>query len=293
MVKVFKKPNMQDEIYQSYDNLVKLWNVDVAEINLNTSYGITHVMTCGDKNNKPLILFHGVGDNSALMWIYNAKALSEHFYVIAVDTIGGPGKSIPNIGYNKTFDQIKWIDELLNGLSLDVVNICGVSNGAYLTQLYAIKRQERVAKAICIAGSLFLHGQKSPMLKMMKVFLPEALFPTANNVNKLISKLTGENKAVFIDNKHIMEHYSLLLRTFNNKAMFYHKIEAFSSEDFKQIKSKILFLVGKKDILTYSDRVIEDFKLNQISYKEFEDVGHAINHEIAGIINQEIISFLK
>lgn len=293
MVKVFKKPSQQAELYQSYDRLLKLWNVDVDEIDINTSYGSTHVITCGNPENKPLILFHGVGDNSALMWIYNARALSEHFYVIAVDTIGGPGKSKTNENYNKSFDQIKWIDQLLSYFSFDIVSICGVSNGAYLTQLYSIKRKERVAKAVCMAGSLFVDGQKDIKWKMMKVFLPEALFPTPNNAKKLVRKLTGDNYRAFTDNKVLMEHYTLLLKSFNNQAMFYHKMIAFSKEEFASIKDKITFFIGKKDVLAYSEEAIQDFTANQIPYKEFEIVGHAINHEIPNEINRELLSFLN
>lgn len=106
----------------------------------------------GEKEKDPLILFHGVGDDTALMWIYNAKALGEHFHVYAIDTIGGPGKSIPGKGYNQGFEDALWIDDLLDALSLDQVYMAGVSNGGYLTQMYTIMRPERVKKGISMAS---------------------------------------------------------------------------------------------------------------------------------------------
>lgn len=89
----------------------------MPKLDIDTTYGTTHVIACGNEDNPPLVLFHGVGDDSALMWNYNAKFLSEHYRIYAVDTIGGPGKSVPS-----------------------------VSHGGYLAQLYALHRLERVKK---------------------------------------------------------------------------------------------------------------------------------------------------
>jgi len=88
-MKIFKSAIAQQNILDSYDRLLKMWDVDIEETDIPTTYGTTHIITCGDKTNPPLILFHGVGDNSALMWLYNARELSQHFWVFAVDTIGG------------------------------------------------------------------------------------------------------------------------------------------------------------------------------------------------------------
>ena len=95
-MKVFKSEKSKKKILETYDELVKMWGVKYKENEVETVYGITHVIECGNEESPPLILFHGVGDNSALMWIYNAKVLSEKYHIFAIDTIGGPGKSIPN-----------------------------------------------------------------------------------------------------------------------------------------------------------------------------------------------------
>lgn len=68
------------------------------------------MIECGTEDSPALVLFHGVGDDSALMWIYNAPELGRHFHLYAIDTMGGPGKSVPNGNYNKEFDDVRWID---------------------------------------------------------------------------------------------------------------------------------------------------------------------------------------
>jgi len=285
-MKVFKGTKAQDNILGTYNKLLEMWNVNIEETDIHTTYGTTHVIMCGDRNNPPLILFHGVGDNSALMWFYNAQELAQHFWVIAIDTIGGPGKSIPNENYNKEFDDIQWIDEVLTELDLDKVIIAGVSNGAYLAQYYGIYRPERVLKIICMAGTVPV-GSGSPIKTMMKIFLPEALFPTKKNTEKLLRKLSGKNSDVFTGNPVIMEHYRWLLKGFNNMAMRFHKILSFTDTQVDSLREKTLYLAGDVDpfMVLGGKELLQRYKMN---VKFFQDVGHGINHEISDEINRLI-----
>lgn len=288
-MKVYKSKEAEKNILSTYNVLLSQWGVPVTEIDVPTQYGTTHINICGKENGIPLVLFHGVGDNSAMMWIYNAAALASEFKIYAVDTIGGPGKSRPGANYNKTFDDAIWIDEILNYLRLDKVNIAGVSNGGYLCQLYCVLRPNRVNKAVCMASSVAAKGSGNAMLKMMRIFLPEALFPTKGNIIKLLKKLTGKNSAAFIENPIILEHFIQLSKGFNNMAMGYHKIILFSDEQIAVIREKCLFLVGNNDPFTImgGKKMLDKYKMK---VKYFDNVGHGINHEISEEINEMLIN---
>ena len=291
-MKVYRNNKSKENIIRTYNLLLNEWSVPVTEVDIPTKYGITHVNTFGNPNYEPLLLFHGVGDDSALMWIYNAKTLAEHFSIYAVDTIGGPGKSIPNKNYNKEFDDVAWIDEILDYLHLKEVNLAGTSHGGYLVQLYTLKRPERIKKAVALASSVPENTGKSPMKTMMQIFLPEALFPTKKNVFKLLKKLSGKNSNVFTDNKLLLQHYTYLLKGFINMAMRYHKVSAFSNEEIESIKEKCLYLVGKADpfAIRGGKAAIEKHSMNAIFYPE---IGHGINHEISYEINSAIINYFQ
>jgi pimeloyl-ACP methyl ester carboxylesterase len=113
MIKVFKNEKGKERAIESYNKLLGSWDVEAVEMDIQTKCGTTHCIIAGNKENPPLLMFHGVGDNSAVMWLLNMKELSQHFYCIAIDTIGGPGKSVPNDKFNKNeFDQIEWINEI-------------------------------------------------------------------------------------------------------------------------------------------------------------------------------------
>ena len=126
----------------------------------------------------------------------------------------------------------------------------------------------------------------------MKIFLPEALFPTDRNVTKLLRKLSGENYAVFTENKEIMAHYKSLLKGFNNMAMGYHKLHAFTPEEVDRIRDKVTYLVGTDDPFEKigGREVLEQNHMNAVFY---ENAGHGLNHERAEEINRKMISVFQ
>ncbi len=286
-MKVYRSKKMQQEIMRTYGELLEQWNVELEEMDIETKYGTTHVIACGDEKQPPLLLFHGVGDDSALMWIYNAKYLSEHYRIYAVDTIGGPGKSVPGKLYNKDFDDVVWIEEVMKGLSLEKSYFAGVSMGAYLVQLYALNHPDQMWKGVCISGTVST-SQKANKFGMMKIFLPEALLPTPKNVQKLIRKLCGSNSRVFTENGKIMEHYTYLLKGFNNMAMGYHNVRGFKKTEIDLIRDKLEFLVGKEDPFQKMGgrKVLEVFRMNTTFYP---DAGHGLNHELSEDINCKMV----
>lgn len=296
MVSKYRSAKGGQLILETYDELVKAWDVAVTEEDVNTPYGRTHLIEAGDAQSPPLLLFHGVGDDSALMWLLNAKELVNHFHIFAVDTIGGPGKSEPNAEYFKSFDQAKWIDAVLDAKELGSVYLVGVSMGAGLTQHYTAKRPERVIKAVCMAGSIAVKGRRgSPLQRMMKVFLPEALFPSEENAKKLIRKLSGDPESIdaIIQKLPVfLKHYVYLLKYFNNRSMSAHSIDGFDDREIGVIRGKTRILIGACDRLAQGSEAYELLKEYDLSHHIVENAGHALNMEKPELVNGEIVSFL-
>ncbi len=289
-MKIYRNRKYEQKITETYRDLLAQWKTDLRELDVPGQYGTTHVIEFGQKDRPPLVLFHGVGDDAALMWIYNAEAWAQCFHVFAVDTIGGPGLSRPDNGYNRDFDDILWIDGLLEHLGLEKVFMAGVSNGGYLTQAYAINRPDRVIRGISMAGTVPVSTGKSSMSAMMKIFLPEALFPTDRNVVKLIRKMTGTNYRAFCDNPKVFEHFKLLMTGFNRAAMLNHRIRSYDAAAMDSIRSRMLYIAGERDpfMKLGGGELLKSFNMNTIWLK---DAGHGINHEMASEVNQAVISW--
>ncbi|MNI14296.1 Carboxylesterase YbfK [compost metagenome] len=286
-MQTFKKPEGKSLIHESYDRLLAAWGVQLHELDVPTKYGSTHLIISGHKENPPLLLFHGVGDHSALMWIYNIQELSKHFYVIAIDTMGGPGKSQPNEAYYKSFELSSWIHDVINQLHLGKVHIAGVSYGSYIASYFTIKNPNQVHNVVCMAG-----GMKVNMLRMIMIFLPEALFPTEKNTKKLLRKLTAPQSDVFEKNQELMLQWTYLLKFFNNRSMMFHKVAEIPQEELSILRDKAIFLIGEYDRLANYPKAIKHLAVNQMNVKIVANAGHGINHEQPDLINREIIQFL-
>jgi pimeloyl-ACP methyl ester carboxylesterase len=293
MVNKYKSPAGARLLLETYDKLLDSWGIEFEEKYVETFFGKTFILTAGDPQKPPLLLFHGVGDDLALMWVYNAKELIKHYHIIAVDTVGGPGKSEPNENYFKSFDQSRWIDDLLDALNIKETFIAGVSNGAYITMYYTLKRPGRVRKAVCMAGGV---GGKAGMLRML-IFVPAALFPTEKNIGKLMKKLCGPNTDTLLKNNIIMDHWKCLLKYFNTRSMMYHKYIRFSDSDIEALRDKVLFLMGESDGLANLPaklpETIKELERHRLKYRIVKNAGHAINHQQPELVHREIISFLK
>lgn len=289
---VYRSKKSGQVIRSTYDRLLTQWGCEITERDIPGSFGTTHVIECGRREAPPCILFHGVGDDSALMWIYNAEYLSHYFHLYAVDTLGGPGKSEPDVRYNRDYDDLVWIDEVLAAFDIDKAYFVGTSHGGYLVQLYTLRRPERVLKGISISGAVPVGEKNNPMKAMMRIFLPEALLPTDRNVMRLMKKLSGSHVDVFTGNADIMAHYKALLKGFNNMVMVFHKVSRFSSDEVERIRDKIVYLVGEEDPFEKigGKAALEQNRMNAVFYP---DAGHGLNHELAEEINRKIVSVLS
>jgi len=292
MIKVFKNKVGKEKVIQSYNQLLEMWGTDYEEHDIDTLFGTTHCITSGNIQNPPLLLFHGVGDNSAVMWVLNMRELAQHFYCIAVDTIGGPGKSVPNDQFNKkTFNQLEWIHQIMDCFNLKTVNMAGVSNGAYMIYNYAAAHPERVNKVICMEGGMVIAPFKS-MLQTLLIMFPEILFPTQHNLLKVLKKLSSPTTDVFHTFPFIAEHLVLLMKNHNQQAMFVHKLQKYERDKGITVKDKLYFLLGDHRIELQKE-LINVLKADQYTYKIIPNAGHGINHEQPQAVNSEMIRILS
>lgn len=295
MVKVFKSEKGRERALESYNQLLEMWDTEIEETDVETSYGTTHCITAGNKGNPPLLMFHGVGDNSAVMWLLNMKELSRHFFCIAIDTLGGPGKSVPNENFNKKeFDQINWINEIAGSFSIDNFNIAGVSNGAAIAFKYALYESRKINKVVCVEGGIITKPLKSMICTLLLLF-PEVLIPTKKNLVKAMSKLVSPDSNIYARHPEVFDHIIMVEKVHNKAAMFPHKLEKYDREKAQKIREKLYFIIGDYMVSTSKSRqeCIELLKDGGFKYDVIKNAGHAVNHEQPEIVNEKIVSFLS
>lgn len=291
MVRVFKNEKARAAVMSSYDGLLRLWDTDLETRCIATRYGSTHCLIAGQASNPPLLLFHGVGDNSAVMWALNMQALSRRFYCIAVDTLGGPGKSVPNDRFTRTeFSPMDWIGEVADGLGLAKMYLAGVSNGAYLAYQYTAERPERVARTVCMEGGMVTNPLLTVIRTMMLMF-PEMLAPTDRNLRRVVRKLSAPGTDVFDVHPELEAHLVLLMKSHNQRAMFPHRPQKYRREQGAAVRDKLYFLLGDYPVvLGIGFRSL--LEREGFRYAIIPGAGHAINQEQPELVHREIFRFL-
>ncbi|GKU76067.1 alpha/beta fold hydrolase [Paenibacillus sp. L3-i20] len=292
MIKSFKSEKARLKVLHSYELVMKMWEADVTEHTIPSRYGTTHCYTAGKKNNPPLLLFHGVGDNSAVMWALNIKVLSSKYYCIAVDTIGGPGKSTPNEHFKKgLYNGPEWINEIIDFFKLERVYMAGVSNGAYMAYQYTTIHPERVIRTVCMEGGMIINPLMA-MFRILLVMFPEILLPTNRNMLRILKKLSSPHSDVFDRYPLLAEHMILVMKAHNQLAMSPNQPAKYDREKGIAVRDKLYFLMG--DHLRIVDKdfmaVMDD---GQYNYKIIPKTGHGINFEQPEVIHEELFRFFS
>jgi 2-hydroxy-6-oxonona-2,4-dienedioate hydrolase len=143
-----------------------------------TSSGLTHVITAGPSDAPPLVMLHGMNGNAMTM-APAIVALARSHHVYAVDTIGMPGRSaetrLPRAGDGYP----GWLLEVLDRLGLARAGFVGLSFGGWLMLRLAALAPERIAYGVLLdSGGLTpftLRGQMiSGMAAMRYLWFPSA-----------------------------------------------------------------------------------------------------------------------
>lgn len=287
----YRTADAERRAFAAYDEMLTRWGVELEQTDLQTACGTTHCVIAGDPDLPPLVLFHGVGDNSAVMWVLNAAALSQHFHCIAVDTLGGPGRSRLNDKYGRDFNQLAWQLEVLDRLGLEETNVVGVSHGAYMAFNLCSKAPQRVRRAVCIEGGI-VTSRLRPILSMLQLMFPEMLAPTPANLKKILARMTSPDSRFADRHPDIVDHLVLLMQAHNRRAMYVHKLDLYAEEEGLRQREKLLFLLGNHLVETKT-HLLEPLRQGGYAFEIIDGAGHGLNHEQPEIVNQRITSFLE
>jgi pimeloyl-ACP methyl ester carboxylesterase len=282
----FNKIDDQRKFLSDYQIELKSWSVPAEELDIETEFGKTHIISFGNPQGKPLILLHWFYSNST-EWKYMAPFLQERYHLYAIDIIGDMGKSY---AYNPPKSEIEvsqWFNQVLDGLSLNKVSICGHSNGGFQAMLIAQQNPDRVEKLILLAPAA---GLKSFSFKFYLSSFGTAIFP------KDIILETFKNSGTLKANqwsKEMTEMLTLSFRVAANQLRVYPR--EFSDVELKAIKVPTLLILGKEEMI-YSPAEAAERALRLLPNSKviiLPDCGHAIPFDAPKEASNAIDSFLS
>jgi pimeloyl-ACP methyl ester carboxylesterase len=289
---VYKSPEGYKEVIKAYNSVLDMWPVPCESTFIKTSYGQTHVITWGNKRNPPLLLFHG-GGNCALMWVFIAEQLAQHRYVIAPDTNGDVGLSIPARPFRNTHDYADWFAELVHNLGFSKVDIAGISWGGGIALQCALRYPDRINRMVLMCPAWGIEMFR--IWALVYHSLPAALFPDPDRVRSLLEWLSVK-RPVFADSQGDAIVNYLVVALGNYKSPASVEPVVFSDEELRTIGIPVYLLIGDREVI-YSDpgAVIRRAKATMVNIKHttIAHAGHALFYDQPDDVSREINRFLQ
>ncbi len=264
---VFKSEEGRIKMMELYAEFLSKWKVPYREIDVDTSYGKTHVVIIGsEKNNKNIIFLTGAGGNSSINHSSVVSAYKD-FCIYSIDIIGQPGKTITIKLPINAKDYADWLEEVFIKLQIEKANVIGSSFGGYVSQWFFYYYPERIQKLILVSTSY---------VKRMPIPIEMIHHGMFSSTEKILLWANGGNPVI---DKEYENLYIKLLNYINKySTQYFPNISLIPEEDVKKINKPVLIIMGEKDKFLWDAKEAHKFIKNvnnpYIRFELIPDEGH-------------------
>jgi pimeloyl-ACP methyl ester carboxylesterase len=289
-INLFKSPKGQARYFGAYDAAMDLWPVPHESQFITTSYGRTHVITCGPRSGYPLLVLHA-GQASSTMWFPNVAALAKQFRIYALDTPGEPGKSVPTRRNDSRQDCSAWLEGVMAELGLARAHVLGLSRGAWLALNLAMQAPGRLDRIILLSPA-------AAFVKLNSFFSAVASavmrIPTRSVARFAMNSWVAKG---FVMESLWAEQFMVGLQNWNWKvnSSGYAGIMPclFSDEQLQKVDHNVLLLIGDQDRLNPPRAFARAKRTIQHLHAEvIPQAGHFLNMEKPAAVNEKMLKFL-
>ncbi|MGP0076087.1 MAG: alpha/beta fold hydrolase [Bryobacteraceae bacterium] len=277
MKSFYKSAAGERAVRERYLEILKHWPVPNRQLRVPTREGETFIVACGDESAPPLVLLHGASGNAA-MWMADVGAWARQFRVYAVDVIGDAGLSAPSRPPLESDAHALWLDDVMQGLSLQGASFIGVSNGGWLAMDYATRRPDRVESLVVLCPGGVVRA-KNLLIKA----LPLLLFGSwgARKVREMILGRTPANAPE--SHRRFAEFLALIFRHLRPRTKR-HPI--FTDDRLKRLTMPVLVILGGQDVVFDSASIQRRFEcvLPSAEVRYIPRAGHFIPGQTQAIL---------
>lgn len=262
---IYKSPSGKSEIMELYDAVLARWPVAHEERIISTRYGDTFVIASGEKTKSPVMLLHGSASN-AVSWVGDVAEYSAHFYVIAVDLPGEPGKSTENRPSWQGLAFAEWLEDVLDGLKLDKTALAGISQGGWTALRFATCLPQRVSRLVLLAPSGIAPARPSFIWK--SIFYSILGSKGGEKINRMV--MGNQNM-----HPEAIKFMNAILANFHARM---EKEYIFSDYELKRLTMPTLLIGGSEDMLIPIEKVIPRMEklLPKCRTELIPGMGHAL-----------------
>ncbi|MFC9429979.1 alpha/beta fold hydrolase [Streptomyces sp. NPDC056987] len=281
---------LRDRYFAACDALYAMGAPAVAETDVETAFGTTHVYRYGPADpaaasRTPVVLVHGASSCSA-MWYPNTAALAAERPVYAIDTPGDPGRSVQREPIHQPERAAQWLDETLAGLGLDRVHLVGSSYGGWLALNQAHRRPGRLASATLLdPGGL----EKVGLRFFVWIFV--SLFATS------APKRLRPRLAAWLEQPVLVVPE---LRTMIRAGVRAYRVRRpaplpLTEDELRTIRTPLYLVLGKRSLLLHPERQAE--RVPRLIPAARADIitgtGHGPQIDHADQVNPRMLAFMR
>lgn len=236
----YKSPEGKAEILRQYSNKLDKLGLQYESHYYETTYGSTHVISCGPEHAPPMILVHGSNGCAPIALETYAGLISE-FRVYAVDVLSQPNRSAETRLSMKDTSYGAWMHELLDKMGLEEVRMAGFSLGG-LVILKTLEFSEKRIKAVYLSAPAYIVNG-APLKALFKVFIPMRKYMRTKDKQYLERFLN----AVFSERDDFA--FDFLAEVFLGFKMDFSQVPTISTKSAQAIKTPITLFAADDDIL--------------------------------------------
>jgi pimeloyl-ACP methyl ester carboxylesterase len=171
----FRSEEARAAYLQLYDAVLAASTIPVTELDVNTSFGCTHVLQAGDASKPPIVALHGQSISST-MWVPLLPTLAAAHSVTMVDTVGEPGKSTATKPTTNSAELVAWLDETLRAVGIQRSAVVAVSRGTWIATHYTMAFPERVDRLALVCPVGIVSGMRPT--RLVRALTTVAVWPT-------------------------------------------------------------------------------------------------------------------
>lgn len=283
---IYKSKKGKEKSIGLYNKQLAKLNMPFIDIYVETSFGKTHIIEIGNKDGKPLLVFHG-GNSTTAYNLLMCRFLLEDFHVYAVDTIGHPGKSAEVCLSHRGYDYGKWANEVITQLGYESMLCFGGSfGGGILTKLLCIAPQ-KVKKAVLIVPAGINNAFPISSVKMMIPLLEYSVTKKEKYLIKTALYMALHKEVLDEDTLAIVKD------SFDNVKTKVGMPTNVQPQKLSTYNSPTLVIAGEKDCLFPAKKVLPKAKeiIQTCKVYMLKDRGHM--HILHKQEKDMIIDFLK
>lgn len=284
----FKTTADSDKYSAAYDATMALWPVPHDALDVETSFGTTHINAAGSPDAPPLILIPGAQISSTI-WYPNVEPLSRHFRIYALDVVDQTGRSVPARRLKTPADCAQWLAGVLDCLQLERVPMVGHSQGCWQILNLAKVAPQRIERMVLLSpGPPFLPLRWQMLVRMLPVFIRPNRSTFYWNLQWLTTLPLDKQQP-----HPLVEQFMVGALSYKPQELGMGVISIFSDEELSQIDVPALLLVGDHERVVDPHRVLERARLlPDLQAELIENAGHLMPVDRAGATNERMVRFL-